>query len=100
MDSWIWICLSAELAKRNVKILTSRKIDEITDEGVVLIDKNWNKTLHKADTVVLALGLRGLGGLAEELDGKIKEVYTIGDAKLPRHMKEAISEGYVIAYNL
>lgn len=100
MDSWIWRSLSAELAERNVKILTSVKINEITDQGVLLIDKNWNKVSLKADTVVLALGLKGSDKLAKELEGKVKEVCVIGDAKMPRRIQEAIYEGFFTAYNL
>jgi len=100
MDSWIWNALSAELAEGNVKILTSTKIDEITDKGVIVIDKNWNKAFLKADHVVLALGLRRSDNLGKELNGKVKEVCTIGDANLPRRIRETISEGYVTAYNL
>jgi 2-enoate reductase len=80
--------------------VTSVKIDEITDGGVIIIDKAWNKTFLEADTVVLALGLRSSHDLAKELHGKVKEVFTIGDAKLPRRIQESISEGFVTAYHL
>jgi 2,4-dienoyl-CoA reductase-like NADH-dependent reductase (Old Yellow Enzyme family)/thioredoxin reductase len=100
MDSWIWVCLSAELAEKNVKILKSTKIEGITDQGVLLIDKSWNRIVLRADNVVLALGLKREDSLAKELEGKLKEVYLIGDAKLPRRIQEAIYEGYLTAYNL
>jgi NADPH-dependent 2,4-dienoyl-CoA reductase/sulfur reductase-like enzyme len=100
MDSWIWVCLSAELAEKNVKIMKSTKIEEITEGGVVLIDKNWNKTFLKSDNVVLALGLKPLDRLAKELDGKVKKISVIGDAELPRRIQEAIYEGFLTAYNL
>jgi 2-enoate reductase len=100
MDSWIWVCLSAELAQRNVKILRSTKIEEITDEGVVLIDKSWKKTALTANHVVLALGLKRENRLAEELKGKVKEVFLIGDAKQPRRIQESVYEGLLTAYNL
>jgi 2,4-dienoyl-CoA reductase-like NADH-dependent reductase (Old Yellow Enzyme family)/thioredoxin reductase len=100
MDSWIWKHLSAELEKRNVKIMTSMKIDEITDQGIIVIDRNCNKIFLKSDNVVLALGLRGSNDLSGKLEGKVKKVFTIGDAKLPRRIRESISEGYITAYNL
>jgi 2,4-dienoyl-CoA reductase-like NADH-dependent reductase (Old Yellow Enzyme family)/thioredoxin reductase len=100
MDSWIWVCLSAELAGKNVRILKSTKIEQITGEGVVLIDKNWNKTFLKADNVVLALGLKPFDRLAKELEGKVKKVSVIGDAKQPRRIQEAIYEGFLTADNL
>lgn len=100
MDSWIWVCLSAELAEKNVKIVKSTKIEEITEKGVVLIDKNWNKTFLKADSVVLALGLKPSNCLAQELDGKVKKIFVIGDAEMPQRIQEAIYKGFLTAYNL
>jgi len=100
MDSYVLKILRAELAERNVKILTSLKIDEVTDQGVILIDRDWNRTLHRADSVVLALGQRPNHALAEELAGKVKTISVIGDARLPRKIKDAISEGFLTAYHL
>ena len=99
MDSWIWVCLSAELTQNNVKFLKSTKIEEITDEGVTVIDKSWNKAFLKADNVVLALGFKPLDSLVKELDGKVKKISVIGDAKQPRRIQEAIYEGFLSAYN-
>jgi len=100
MDSWIWVCLSAELEEKNVKIMTSTKIEEIADGGVMVIDKAWHKTFLKADNVVLAMGLKRLDTLAGELAGKIEEIHVIGDAKLPRRIKDAVSDGFITAYHL
>jgi thioredoxin reductase len=96
----VWVCLSAELAEKNVKIVKSTKIEEITGEGVVLADRNWNKTFLKADNVVLALGLKPAAGLAGEIKGKVKEICVIGDAKQPRRIQEAVHQGFLTAYNL
>ncbi len=100
MDSWVWVCLSAELAERNVKIVKSTKIEEITGEGVVLAGRNWNKTFLKADSVVLALGLKPSNRLAEEIRGRVKSVRVIGDAQQPRRIQDAVYEGFLAAYNL
>jgi NADPH-dependent 2,4-dienoyl-CoA reductase/sulfur reductase-like enzyme len=100
MDSWIWVCLSAELAQKNVKILKSTKIEEITDQGVVLMDKSWNRIVLKADNVVLASGLKREDGLVKELEGKVEEVDVIGDARQPRRIQEAVYEGFLTAYHL
>ncbi|MFC1909588.1 FAD-dependent oxidoreductase, partial [Chloroflexota bacterium] len=87
--------LSTEIEKGNVRILTSVKIDEITDVGVVLIDKSGDKNLHEADTVVIALELAPSdSNLINELKGKVKEVYAIGDVKSFGRIMMAISEGY------
>ncbi len=100
MDSWVWVCLSAELAEKNVKIVKSTKIEEITGDGVVLMGRNWNKTFLKADNVVLALGLKPSEGLARELRGSVKKVFVIGDAQQPRRIQEAVYSGFLTAYNI
>ncbi len=95
------VTLNDEVEKGNVKILTSTKLEEVTDKGVVVTDKNRNKSLHKADTVFLALELGpSNSSLADDLKGKVTEVYTIGDAKSFRRIMEAVSEGYVVAHKL
>ncbi|MFC1981030.1 NADH:flavin oxidoreductase, partial [Chloroflexota bacterium] len=93
--------LRDEMEAGNVKILTSAKVDEITDDGFIITGGSGNKTLHEVDSVIVALALAPpVSNLGEELAGKVKEVYTIGDARAFRQMREIISEGYVTAYSL
>ena len=100
MERYILNALRTELVERGVRILTSVQIVEILDGGLIGIDKGGNKASHKADSIVLALGLSGSDELTDELNGKVKEVHTIGNAKLPRQIREAISEGFMTAYSL
>ena len=100
MEIYTLNVLRSELDEKDVKILTSVKLGEIIDEGLIGIDEGGNKTAYKADSIVLALGLSGSHELTEDLNGKVKEIYTIGDAKLPRQIRDAISEGFITAYNL
>ena len=51
----------------------------------------------EADTVVLALGIRPVNGLVEQLKGKVAEIHVIGDAKEPRTAWEAVREGSDVA---
>ncbi|HAY21851.1 MAG TPA: NADH oxidase [Desulfobacterales bacterium] len=67
---------------------------EITRDGVVVMDKKWRKSLIKADAVVLALGGASNASLAEALDGKVPEIHVVGDAKNPRKLYTAIQEGF------
>jgi len=86
------------LAEQKVKILTSRVIYEITDEGISVIDKKRNKMqVIKGENVVLALGARPNNDLAKKLEGRVKELYVIGDSLKPRRISEAIHEGFNIA---
>lgn len=46
------------------------------------------------DTVVLALGFRSDNALEKELEGKVPEVVTVGDAVTPRKVLSAVWESY------
>lgn len=101
MEEHIMLSLNSQVQKGNMNILTSTKLREITDDGIVLIDDKGGKTKQEADTVIFALELAPSdSNLASELKGKVKEVYTIGDAKSFQRIMNAVSEGYVTAYNL
>ena len=81
--------------------MTSVKVNEITDDGVVFTDKEGARGLEEADTVILALDLApSESQLAESLKDRVKEVFTIGDAKSFRRMRTAIYEGHVTANSL
>ncbi|MFC2067111.1 FAD-dependent oxidoreductase [Chloroflexota bacterium] len=101
MEAHTMVSLKAEVEAGNVKILTSAKVTEINDRGVVVTDGSGNKTLCEADTVIVALELAPSdSNLARELRGKVKDIYTIGDAKSFRRIMKAVSEGYITAYKL
>ena len=73
----------------------------LVNKGIVLIDEKGDKTRHEVDSVLVALELAPSDStLAEELKDKVKEVYTIGDAKSFGRIIGAIHEGYVTAHYL
>jgi hypothetical protein len=53
--------------------------------------------LDKADTVVLAAGMKPNNSLFVSLKGRIAELYAIGDCFKPRKMIDAIHEGARVA---
>ncbi len=63
-------------------------------------DKGQPASLVRADTIVLAMGVEPVNELANELTGKVDELYTVGNAKQPGRIREATSDGYVVACNL
>ena len=85
------------LTDADVKILTETKVLKITDEGITISDKYGKKNALAADTVVLALGLIANNKLYNELEGKVPELYAIGDSVKPRKIWEAIHEGFHVA---
>ncbi len=53
-----------------------------------------------ADTIVLALGVKAHNPLQPALEGKISELYPIGDCAKPQKMLEAIHEAYDVALKI
>ena len=53
----------------------------------------------EGDSMVLAVGMKSIAWVSpESLEGKVREVYTIGDCVRPRHVLDAMWEGYRTAY--
>lgn len=87
--------LLARLAEKGVSLLPGvQKYEEITDAGLVLIDRDGQKRTIEADTIVIAAGAKGNIELAKQLEGKISSLYVIGDCAEPRDIMEAIDEGF------
>jgi len=85
--------LMQRLREKGVTILTSAKVKEILDDGVLFIRDGQEESIHNADTIVLALGAKPVDHLFEEIKDKVVEVYVIGDAKEPRKVLEATADG-------
>ena len=89
--------LMERLAQWGVKAITGVQVKEITDDGVVVEKEGRRETISGFDTVILAMGVKPVNKLADQLKGKVAEVYVIGDAAEPRRVVDAISEGAEIA---
>lgn len=87
----------SKLASYGVTTITNSKVQEITDKEVVTRGDSKGEKHIEADTVVLALGTVSENQLAQGLEGKVPELYQIGDCRKPRNLKEAILEGAHIA---
>ena len=83
----------------HVDILTSHKLVEVTDDGVVVEGPEGLKEI-KADTVISALGFRPGKTLKEEFADCGVPIYEIGDAKNAATIMNAIWEGYFLANSL
>ncbi|MBI2831424.1 MAG: FAD-dependent oxidoreductase [Chloroflexi bacterium] len=101
--------LLKQLGQHGATVYTGLRVDTVTKEGVQVIDKQWRKRIIEADTVVLALGVRPVNALAGELEGfgqqarpecKVDELYTIGDARQPGRIRDAVWSGFIMAFNL
>ena len=69
------------ISKYDTKILTSTKLCDIGENDVTVEEKDGTQKKIKADYVVLAMGVRPVNGLAEELKNLGQDnVYCVGDA--------------------
>lgn len=73
----------------NTKVVAVEKGKVVLDNGSIAVD-----------SVVVAIGYEPNNKLEKELKKTFKEVYTIGDAKSPRRVLDATSEGFEIANRL
>jgi 2-enoate reductase len=85
------------LADHNIRMLINTTVSEISDDGVIVMEKSGDKKEIKADGVVMAVGLRPRDSLQKALTGKVAELYTAGDCVRPRKIMAAMWEGYRLA---
>jgi len=89
------------LFKQDVTVLTGAHLEEVTDRGVVIHDKEAIKKELKGENVVLCAGLKPNLKLFDELSMiKGLRVYAIGDSVAPRSVFDAVHEGHWTAFNL
>jgi len=82
------------LKRHDIQTITKAECLEINEKGVVVSVEGEKQTIE-AETIVIATGYHAQDQLKTELEGKIPELITIGDAKGPRTCLEAIYEGSV-----
>ncbi len=84
-----------DLSRLGVRSLTKARAKEITDRGV-MIEREGQEELIPGDTVVLATGVKASNNLYDQIQGRVKEIHVIGDAKSPRKALEAVAEGFAV----
>ncbi len=89
--------LQVVLPKWGITSFTSLKILEITDGGVIALQKDWKSRTFEADTVVNAMGYVPNNVLGEALRPEVPEVYMIGDCVRPRNILHAVHEAAYVA---
>jgi len=82
------------LRSKKVTLLTSATCEEIKEGNVRVTTAEGRKETIPADTVIIAVGYKADDHLYKSLEGKVPELYCIGDSSEPRRILEATSEGY------
>lgn len=81
----------------NIKVHYQSICKEINEIGVVIAHQDGSLEEVKADTVIMAVGVRANRKMIDSFYGIIPEVYEAGDALMPRKIQEAVFEAYGIA---
>jgi NADPH-dependent 2,4-dienoyl-CoA reductase/sulfur reductase-like enzyme len=82
------------LRSKKVNLLASATCEEIEEGSVQVTTAEGKKETIPADTVVIAVGYKANDQLYKDLEGKVSEIYCIGNSSEPRRILEATSEGY------
>jgi len=89
--------LTQRLAEKGVHILTSTTVKELGKGYAVVEDASGTGKIDGFDTIVVAVGSKSDDRIAKDLQGKVPELYTIGDASEPREALDAVYEGQEVA---
>jgi 2,4-dienoyl-CoA reductase (NADPH2) len=83
--------------KKGVVMMTQVKYVEITDKGLTILTKEGKRETIEADSIIPAMPLAPNTGLRKSLEGKVIEIYAIGDCNEPELVVGAIADGSRIA---
>jgi 2,4-dienoyl-CoA reductase-like NADH-dependent reductase (Old Yellow Enzyme family)/thioredoxin reductase len=91
--------LLQRVCQRGVRILINTCIKKITQNNLI-VERFSKEEVIEMDNFVLCLGYQSNKKLFYELEGKVPQLYAIGDCVEPREAFEAIQEGYQLALRI
>ncbi len=91
--------ISQRLAEANVVLLPASCVGRIDGPNLEIhnVFSGCQSTIADVDAVVLATGRESIDGLADELEGQVAQLFTIGDALAVRPFATAAFEGQKFA---
>jgi 2,4-dienoyl-CoA reductase-like NADH-dependent reductase (Old Yellow Enzyme family)/thioredoxin reductase len=93
--------LKHRLNEKSVTIHTSTQVKELGKGYAMVEDASGIRKLDDFDSIILALGSeKPNDDVYKSLEGKVSELYVIGDAREPREIVDAVYEGEEIAIKL
>lgn len=85
------------LKEYGTRLLVNLEVKEITDKGIVALDKVSGKEESiTAEAIVIAMGSQPETSLVVALEDESPEFIVIGDCKEPRRMLDAVYEGSLV----
>lgn len=91
--------LEFEKYRENLRPVTGVKCTCIDNGGVHVVDKEGTEQIYKADSVLLAAGMRSCIDVVEQLRTDQAEFITVGDCVKPGKVLQAVSGGYFAGKN-
>jgi pyruvate/2-oxoglutarate dehydrogenase complex dihydrolipoamide dehydrogenase (E3) component len=88
--------LKEELKETEIVLKCKTKVMKINQKSITVQGETGEYEIP-AGTVVLALGATSQNSFLQKIEGKVKEVYSVGDCVSPRKMIDAIHEGFDVA---
>jgi 2,4-dienoyl-CoA reductase (NADPH2) len=85
------------LGKKGVTTINGVKSLEITPKGLVITTREGEEQTLHADSIIPTLPLKPDTGLFKSLEGKVPEIYAVGDCQEPRMIVDAIADSWKIA---
>ena len=82
------------LRGKQVLLLTNTKCEEIKPDSVTVGNGEGQRTIRPVDTVVLAVGYKSNDDLFKSLQGKVSEIFKVGDASQIKGIRDAMNDGY------
>ncbi|MBW2428466.1 MAG: FAD-dependent oxidoreductase [Deltaproteobacteria bacterium] len=92
--------LVQRLKEKGVTILTSTRALELGKGYATVEDASGVRRLNGFDTVVLAMGSMPNDDIYRRLEGRVSELYLIGDAVKPREIVDAVYEAEDVAIKI
>lgn len=96
----VGITLIPRIKSYGVQFATNARVKEISDDAVIVSIDGKKETIRGFDQIIVATGTRSSNDLTLQLEGKLPQIYVIGDAKEPRTAFEATQEGAEVARRL
>ena len=94
-----WVIVD-RLNAAGIRVETGSKIELITEKGVKITRPHGLQEFFEADSVVIAVGMKSIDKIANELNGKVASLYKVGDCVEPRKVRQAIEEGFLVGLQI
>ena len=79
--------------KKGVTMLSGVKSMEVTDKGLEIVTREGERQTIEADSIVPAIPLAKNTDLLKSFEGKVPEIYAVGDCREPLLIVDAIADG-------